>query len=101
VSAAEGSLISAGYIYDVLATHGGTKGQTRNLIDSSLVRLVSASNPGADNRHNVHILGRGATDTKTDARRGTTSYTVDGADRVLKKDYNDGSTAVGPGLVCR
>jgi hypothetical protein len=101
VSAAEVSLISARYIYDVLATHGSTKGPTRNLMDSSLVRLVSASNLEADNRHDVHILGRRRDAHQTDARRVTATYTVDGADRLLKKDYNDGSIVVGPGLVCR
>src|ERR1039458_8361512 len=62
------------------------------VIAKSLGRLVSASNPEADGVTSYTYFPNGALHTKTDPRNVTTTYAVDGLDRVLTKGYNDGST---------
>jgi RHS repeat-associated protein len=108
ISASEGSFSTATYTYDVLdnltsvtqtdsTNYGGSKTQTRTFIYSSLGRLVWATNPEADVATTYTYYPNGSQHTRTDARGVTTTFTVDGLNRVKTKDYS-ATTPVTPAV---
>jgi RHS repeat-associated protein len=108
ISASEGSFSTAAYTYDVLdnltsvtqtdsTNYGASKTQTRTFIYSSLGRLVWAKNPEADVATTYTYYPNGSLHTRTDARGVTTTFTVDGLNRVKTKDYS-ATTPVTPAV---
>jgi RHS repeat-associated protein len=98
IQSASDAASSATYSYDTLdnlsgvtqsdsTTYSSTVTQTRTFGYSSLSRLVSATNPESGTTTYTYWPD-GALHTKTDGRNLITTYTVDGLDRVLKKDYS-------------
>ena len=81
------------YVYDLLnnlttVTQGV---QTRNFTYNSLSRLSNATNPESGLIQYVYD-NNGNLTSKTDARSITTSYAYDALNRVLTRNYSDGTT---------